>query len=69
MTDNDKEWRDFEVKLDFLGDGEYTLTSYEDGVNAPRQAMHYVKNTRKVTKDDTVKIRMARNGGYAAVIE
>ena len=46
-----------------------TLTSYEDGVNAPRQAMHYVKNTRKVTKDDTVKIRMARNGGYAAVIE
>lgn len=69
MTGNGQKWRDFEVTLDFLGDGEYTMTSYEDGVNAPRQAMHYVKNTRKVRKGDTVKVRMARNGGYAAVIE
>lgn len=69
MTNGAETWRDFEIALDFLGDGEYTMTSYEDGVNAPRQAMHYVKNTRKVRKGDTVKVRMARNGGYAAVIE
>ena len=69
MTNNEQKWRDFEITLGFLGDGEYTLTSYEDGVNAPRQAMHYVKNVRKVRKGDTVKVRMARNGGYAAVIE
>lgn len=69
MTNNGEKWREFEITLDFLGDGEYTMTSYEDGVNAPRQAMHYTKNTRKVRKGDTVKVRMARNGGYAAVIE
>lgn len=69
MTNGEHKWRDIEITLDFLGDGEYTLTSYEDGVNAPQQAMHYVKNTRKVNKGDKVKVRMARNGGYAAVIE
>lgn len=61
-------WREFEVDLDFLGDGDYLITSYEDGVNAPNQAMHYVKNSRNVSKGDKLKIRMARNGGYAAVI-
>lgn len=69
MCNGDHKWRDFEVSLDFLGDKEYTLTSYEDGVNAPRQAMHYVRNTRKVQKGDRIKIRMSRNGGYAAVVE
>lgn len=69
MTNGEKKWREFEITLDFLGDGEYTMTSYEDGVNAPYQAMHYIKNTRKVHKGDTIKIKMARNGGYAAVIE
>ena len=61
-------WREIEVDLDFLGDGEYLITSYEDGVNAPVQAMHYVKNSRNVSKGDKLKIRMARNGGYATVI-
>ncbi|MBD5232853.1 MAG: glycoside hydrolase family 97 protein [Bacteroidales bacterium] len=69
ITNNDKQWREFDITLDFLGDGEYTLTSFEDGVNAPTQAMHYVKNSRKVKKGDTVKVKMARNGGYAAIIE
>lgn len=69
ITNNDKEWREVDVVLDFLGDGEYNLTSYEDGVNAPSQAMHYVKNSKKVKKGDTIKIKMARNGGYAAIIE
>ena len=69
MTNNDQLWHEFDIVLDFLGDGEYTMTSYEDGVNAPVQAMHYIKNVKKVKKGDTVKVKMARNGGYAAVIE
>ncbi len=69
ITNNDKPWREFDITLDFLGDGEYTMTSFEDGVNAPVQAMHYVKNEKKVRRGDTVRIRMSRNGGYAAVIE
>lgn len=45
------------------------MTSFEDGVNANRQAMHYVRNVKNVKKEQTIKVRMARNGGFAAVIE
>lgn len=61
---------DLEVSFDFLPEGQtFTLTSYEDGINADRQAMHYVKKEREVRKGDVVKIRMVRNGGYAAAIK
>ncbi len=59
-----------EIKLDFLPDGkEFTLTAFEDGLNADVQAMHYKKSVRKVRNSDTVLVKMVRNGGYAAVIE
>jgi alpha-glucosidase len=58
-----------EVALDFLPENQtFTLTSFEDGINADRQAMHYVKKVREVKKGDVVKIKMVRNGGYAAVL-
>jgi alpha-glucosidase len=58
-----------EVALDFLPENQtFTLTSFEDGINADRQAMHYVKKEREVKKGDVVKIKMVRNGGYAAVL-
>ena len=58
---------ELELELDFLPEGEeFTLTSFEDGLNAHKQAMHYVKNVRKVKKGDLIKIKMVRNGGYAA---
>lgn len=59
-----------DVTLDFLEAGRtYTLTAFEDGVNAGYQALHYVKTSRQVKKDDKVTINMVRNGGYAAKIE
>lgn len=61
---------ELDVTLDFLSDGEsFTLISFEDGINADRQAMHYVKNERKVAKGDKIKIKMVRNGGYAATVK
>ena len=61
---------EIDAVLDFLPEGKvFRLTSFEDGINADRQAMHYVKNVREVRKGDTVKIRMVRNGGYAASLE
>ncbi|MBQ3613161.1 MAG: glycoside hydrolase family 97 protein [Bacteroidales bacterium] len=67
MTAERREPLELEIALDFLPEGKtFTLTSYEDGVNADRQAMHYVKNVREVRKGDVVKIKMVRNGGYAA---
>ena len=70
MTAERKEPLEMDVVLDFLPEGKtYELTSFEDGANADRQAMHYTKNVREVRKGDTVKIRMVRNGGYAASLE
>lgn len=70
MTAEQKEPLEIEITLDFLpADKVFTLTSFEDGINADRQAMHYIKNVRQVSKGDKITIRMVRNGGYAAVIE
>jgi alpha-glucosidase len=66
---NEQGERTFNVKLDFLGDGEHTMTAYKDGANAGYQAMHYNKVEQKVTKNSTIEVKMVRNGGFAAVIE
>ncbi|WP_295939290.1 glycoside hydrolase family 97 protein [uncultured Alistipes sp.] len=59
-----------EISLDFLPVGHnYTMTSFEDGVNADLQATDYKKRERKVDASSVVKIDMVRNGGWAAVIE
>ena len=35
-------------------------------MNADRQALHYVKREQIVRRGDVIKLRMVRNGGYAA---
>ena len=67
ITNNDG--RTLEVNLDFLKDGEHSFTSFEDGINADRQAMDYKKRTSKVNKDTKLTIKMVRNGGFCGVIE
>lgn len=70
MTNNQKEQREFELKLDFLENGKnYRMTSFEDGINANRQAMDYRKKESTLKKGDQIVVRLARNGGFAAVIE
>lgn len=59
-----------EVSLDFLvDDADHTLTSFEDGVNAYRQALDYKKRTTTVNKQSRLKLNMVRNGGWCGVIE
>ena len=69
ICEGEQRERVFNVKLDFLGDGEYKLTGFKDGINADIQAMHYNKVEKKVTKNSTIEIKMVKNGGFAAVIE
>ncbi|WP_417359481.1 glycoside hydrolase family 97 protein [Galbibacter sp.] len=69
MTNNKEKERVFEIDLDFLeGNQSYTMTSFQDGVNAQRQAMDYKKTESKVNHSSTITIKMVRNGGFAAVI-
>jgi alpha-glucosidase len=65
---NDKA-HEVEVTLDFLPEGEFQMTAFEDGVNADRQAMDYNIRKQTVRKGDKINIKMVRNGGFAALIE
>ncbi len=70
MTNNKEKERNIEISLDFLNQGKsYEMTSFEDGINAGRQAMDYRRKESQVRNGDKIQIKMVRNGGFAAVIE
>lgn len=69
MTNNKESVREFDLKLDFLENGKnLKMVSFEDGINAGRQAMDYRKKESTVKSSDTIHIKMVRNGGWAAKI-
>ena len=66
---NTKE-RELTISLDFLAEGsEYHMTTFEDGINAGTMAMDYLCKHATATKGVKIKVSMARNGGFAAVLE
>lgn len=66
----DTKQRSFKLNLDFLNEGAaYKMTAFQDGVNANVQAMDYKKVTKNVSSGETIEIDLARDGGWAAVIE
>ena len=67
ITNNEE--RTLSLPLDFIGAGQHHLTVFKDGVNAGYQAMHYNKVEQNVTNSSKLEVKMARNGGIAAVIE
>lgn len=59
-----------EIGTDFLApEREYTLTAFSDGPNAFRQAMDYRRERRTIRRGERLTLHLARNGGWAAVIE
>ena len=60
--------REIELDLSFLGDGNYKIELFKDGINADRAARDYKKETLPVPADRKLKIKMASGGGYAAKI-
>lgn len=70
ITNNKEKTREMEVSFDFLEKGKtYTMTYFEDGINANRQAMDYRKKTMQIKAGEKITIRMARNGGWAALLK
>nr|WP_068891521.1 glycoside hydrolase family 97 protein [Pedobacter panaciterrae] len=69
ITNGKEKERTVSLDFDFLEKGKtYTMTYFEDGINAGRQAMDYRKKTVQVKSGDKIDIKMVRNGGWAAVI-
>jgi alpha-glucosidase len=69
ICNGEQEERTFNLSFDFLGEGRHRMTVFRDGLNANYQAMHYNKVEYSVARNSIVEVRMAKNGGWAAVIE
>jgi alpha-glucosidase len=61
--------RELEVKLDFLDEGNHTMTSFSDIDRTKENAEIAEKKVTSVKKGDIVKIKMIPGGGFAAWIE
>jgi alpha-glucosidase len=67
MTD----WTGRELTIDFsfLGPGQHTIDIYQDGINADRFGNDYKKQTKTITAEGKIKIKLAPGGGWAAIIK
>ncbi|MGI9531594.1 glycoside hydrolase family 97 protein [Lutimonas sp.] len=66
MTDNTP--RNFELNLDFLAQGKYTMELMRDGKNAHNQAEDYKREVMEVNSTSMIPIQMVGGGGWAAKI-
>ncbi len=60
--------RDFELDFSFLGESEYEMQSYKDGINASRNAQDYKISSNAVNQNTKLKINLSSGGGYSAII-
>lgn len=60
--------RTLELDLSFLGEGDYLVEVFRDGVNADRSASDYRKEQIVLPADRKLNVIMAPGGGYAARI-
>ncbi|MFW5706242.1 MAG: glycoside hydrolase family 97 catalytic domain-containing protein, partial [Bacteroidota bacterium] len=61
--------RKFKLHLDFLEGGIKKMTIWKDGMNADKNPVDVKKESRMVTRGDTVEISLAPGGGWVAIIE
>jgi alpha-glucosidase len=60
--------RALELGLDFLPEGGFRMTAWEDGPNARRWASDYRRSISDVTRASRLTLRLAEGGGFAARI-
>ena len=58
--------RELALDLSFLGEGEWTLDAWADGINADRDARDYRTESQTVTRASRLVLRLAPGGGYVA---
>ena len=65
---NDWTARELSLDISFLGEGEFSIEVFKDGVNADRNATDYIYEKFKVNSEDAININMAPGGGWVARI-
>ena len=58
--------RELTLDLSFLGPGTYTMDILQDGINADRYASDFKQVTAKVHRGDSITVKLAPGGGWAA---
>jgi alpha-glucosidase len=66
---NNSAGKTVEVKLNFLPAGEYMAETWADAKNSDEMPMELKKDRQSVKPADTIKVKMAKNGGYVAQIK
>jgi alpha-glucosidase len=61
--------RELEIDLSFLPDGNYSMTAYQDGINANRYGSDYQQVKNQVNQTTKLKLKLAPGGGWAARIQ
>lgn len=65
---NNHEAREVSINLAFLAEGNYTATIFSDAADAATNPNNLVKQTRTVTKNDSVNLRLAGGGGAVIIL-
>jgi alpha-glucosidase len=60
--------RELDIDLSFLPDGNYSMESYQDGVNADRFGSDFRQIKNSVSKSTKLHLKLAPGGGWAARI-
>ena len=60
--------RELTVDFSFLDPGRYAIEMYQDGINADRNGNDYKRVKAQISASETMKIKLAPGGGWAAVI-
>ncbi|TDW48134.1 alpha-glucosidase [Flavobacterium sp. 270] len=67
ITNGSQEKREIKINLDFLAKNtNYDMSSFQDGINAGRQAMDYKRVESEVKQGQEISFKMVKNGGWAA---
>jgi alpha-glucosidase len=60
--------RDLTLDLSFLGEGEYSLQLWKDGINADQNAKDFKMETISVNKNTKLKVSMTTGGGFVGML-
>ncbi|MDR0823525.1 MAG: glycoside hydrolase family 97 protein [Prevotella sp.] len=60
--------RSLKITLDFIDNKKYKVDILKDGVNANRYASDFKIENAEVSKGQTIEIKMAKGGGWAAIL-
>lgn len=61
--------RELEIDFSFLNKGNYKIEIMQDGKNANNNAIDYQKSSSEINNGSKLKIKLAKGGGWAAIVE